>query len=88
VEPKSDKGGNYSNDTVFAFKEHFVATGAYFTHLPLFLYILSLNSSKGGAWKIRQSLSLQTVLNKDAKPNPRRIDIIIFPLSVCKNLPK
>jgi hypothetical protein len=43
------KGGYYSNVTVFAFKEHLVATGTYFTHLPLFLYILSLNSSKGGA---------------------------------------
>jgi len=49
---------------------------------------LSLISSKGGALKTMQFLSLQTVLNKDAKPNPSNIDIIIFPLSVCKNLPK
>lgn len=72
----------YSNVIVFAFEEHLVGTGLYLTHLPSVLYILSLKSFKGGAWKIRQLLPLHTLLNKDAKPKPNKIDITVFPVWV------
>jgi len=78
----------YSKVMVLAWREHLVATGSYLTHFPLCLYILSLNSSKGGARNIWHRLFLHTTLNKDANPNPSNIDIIIFPRSVCKNFPK
>ena len=61
---------------------HFVDTGVYFTHLPLLLYILSLNCSKGGARNIKQSLFLHIVLKSEANPKPHKIDIIILPVSV------
>jgi hypothetical protein len=42
--------------------------------------------SIGGAWKIKHSFPLHTVLNNEASPNPSNMDIICLPDSVLKNL--
>jgi len=57
----------------------------YEKHFSPCLYIFPSISPKIGPLNVKQFLSVHTFLNNVAKPNPIKIDIIIFPKDVCSN---
>ena len=55
-------------------------------NIVLCLYVVSLNSSKGGDSNIKQFFESHDFLKMADKPNPNNIDKSILPVSVDINL--